>query len=227
MPVVHLEYALSEVEYWPLKAHVTSRELAARWHQLPPVDPAGFRAGHRRRSEHQPVVREQPAAAAARYPQGVLDTSTFILLGQLPNAHARPKDPLITGITLAELSAGPLHATTAHVRARRQAHLQEAEADFDPLPFDVEAYPSPSQRLTDNGNSHADGWAPAPANRRRSSILLHPTSQYGFFTLSGRWRAHTPRLHGWRYRMVPAVGEKRRSANPSATTHVNGCAPGL
>lgn len=42
-------------------------------------------------------------------------------------------------ITLAELSAGPLVASTDKERFARQAHLQQAEADFDPLPFDAAA----------------------------------------------------------------------------------------
>ena len=47
-----------------------------------------------------------------------------------------PAEPLITAVTLAELSVGPLVARDDRVRAARQAQLQEAEADFDPLPFD-------------------------------------------------------------------------------------------
>src|SRR5258708_3978865 len=47
-----------------------------------------------------------------------------------------PPEPLITAVTLAELSAGPLVARDERERAARQAHLQQAEADFDPLPFD-------------------------------------------------------------------------------------------
>lgn len=47
-----------------------------------------------------------------------------------------PPEPLITTVTLAELSAGPLVTRDERERAARQAHLQEAEADFDPLPFD-------------------------------------------------------------------------------------------
>lgn len=74
--------------------------------------------------------------AAAR---GVLDTSTVILLGRLADASALPDEPMITAVTLAELSAGPLVATDAQERAARQAHLQQAEADFDPLPFDADA----------------------------------------------------------------------------------------
>ncbi len=50
-----------------------------------------------------------------------------------------PEEPLITAVTLAELSVGPLVASTDEERAARQAHLQQAEADFDPLPFDAQA----------------------------------------------------------------------------------------
>ena len=42
-------------------------------------------------------------------------------------------------MTLAELSVGPLVARSSSERAARQAHLQQAEADFDPLPLDAEA----------------------------------------------------------------------------------------
>lgn len=52
------------------------------------------------------------------------------------DATQLPAEPLITTVTLAELSAGPLVARDERERAARQAHLQEAEADFDPLPFD-------------------------------------------------------------------------------------------
>ncbi len=68
--------------------------------------------------------------------QGVLDTSTVIALRQITDPSALPAEPLITTVTLAELSAGPLVAHDENERAARQAHLQEAEADFDPLPFD-------------------------------------------------------------------------------------------
>jgi predicted nucleic acid-binding protein len=42
-------------------------------------------------------------------------------------------------VTLAEVSVGPLLATTDEERATRQSHVQQAEADFEPLPFDVPA----------------------------------------------------------------------------------------
>src|SRR5262245_52107871 len=70
---------------------------------------------------------------------GVLDTSTLILLGRIDRAESLPDEPLITAVTLAELSVGPLVAATDEERAARQAHLQQAEADFDPLPFDAAA----------------------------------------------------------------------------------------
>lgn len=74
-----------------------------------------------------------------RHPRGVLDTSTVILLPQITDASALPEQPLITAVTLAELSVGPLVASSERERAARQAHLQQAEADFDPLPFDAAA----------------------------------------------------------------------------------------
>ena len=79
-------------------------------------------------------MNDQPRTA-----RGILDTSTVILLGRLSNANALPDEPLITTVTLAELSVGPLVARDEAQRAARQAHLQQAEADFDPLPFDAAA----------------------------------------------------------------------------------------
>jgi hypothetical protein len=46
--------------------------------------------------------------------------------------------PHISTITLAELSVGPLVATEDE-RAPRLARVQQADADFDPLPFDASA----------------------------------------------------------------------------------------
>lgn len=71
--------------------------------------------------------------------RGILDTSTLILLGRLEDTDTLPDEPQITAVTLAELSVGPLVATTDEERAARQAHLQQAEADFDPLSFDAAA----------------------------------------------------------------------------------------
>ena len=73
------------------------------------------------------------------HPRGILDTSAVILLPRLRDPSALPNEPLITAVTLAELSVGPLVARDDHERAARQAHLQQAEADFNPLPFDAAA----------------------------------------------------------------------------------------
>lgn len=73
------------------------------------------------------------------HPTGLLDTSTVILLPRLRDPDVLPDAPLISAITLAELSVGPLVASTEAERAARLAHLQQAEADFEPLPFDADA----------------------------------------------------------------------------------------
>ena len=76
---------------------------------------------------------------ATRHRAGLLDTNTVILLPRLADPDVLPEEPMITAITLAELSIGPLVAQTDEERANRQTHLQQAEADFDPLPFDAES----------------------------------------------------------------------------------------
>ncbi len=74
-----------------------------------------------------------------RHLRGVLDTSTVLLLPRITDAAALPAEPLITTVTLAELTVGPLVAADDAERAARQAHVQQAEADFEPLPFDAAA----------------------------------------------------------------------------------------
>lgn len=69
---------------------------------------------------------------------GLVDTNVLILLAHL-DAEALPDEPLISTVTLAELSVGPLLTDDPDERAVRQMHLQQAEADFDPLPFDADA----------------------------------------------------------------------------------------
>lgn len=75
---------------------------------------------------------------SARHRHGILDTSTLIDLSTIDPRHL-PEQPFITAITLAELSVGPLVAVEEQERSARQAHLQQAEADFSPLPFDAAA----------------------------------------------------------------------------------------
>lgn len=70
---------------------------------------------------------------------GLLDTSTVILLGQIKDPADLPGESLVSAVTLAELSAGPHVARTSTERAARQAHLQQAESDFEVLAFDAAA----------------------------------------------------------------------------------------
>jgi tRNA(fMet)-specific endonuclease VapC len=69
----------------------------------------------------------------------MLDTSTLILLGQLEDPASLPMDSVISAITLAELSVGPHVARTPRERVARQAHLQQAESDFEAIPFGPDA----------------------------------------------------------------------------------------
>jgi predicted nucleic acid-binding protein len=90
--------------------------------------------------------------------RGLLDTSTVILLGRIDDPGALPDELLISSVTLAELSVGPLVATDDSVRAARQAHLQQAEADFEPLPFDsasARAFGQVAAALRDAGRKPA------------------------------------------------------------------------
>ncbi|MFL6124311.1 type II toxin-antitoxin system VapC family toxin [Actinophytocola sp.] len=75
---------------------------------------------------------------ADRYESGVLDTCTYIDLGQLDPAYL-PEVPEITAITMAELQQGVAMAKNAITRAARTELLGAAIVDFDPLPFDGEA----------------------------------------------------------------------------------------
>lgn len=71
--------------------------------------------------------------------RGVIDTNTVILLEKIIDVSALPQEPMITSVTLAELSVGPLVASNPQEQAIRQLRLQQAESDFHPLPFDAAA----------------------------------------------------------------------------------------
>ena len=79
------------------------------------------------------------SAEATRPAFGLLDTSVVIGLPDVTDPDVLPARPLISTVTLAELSLGPLVARDDTARAARQATLQQAEASFDPLPFDAAA----------------------------------------------------------------------------------------
>lgn len=70
--------------------------------------------------------------------RGMLDTSTVILLGEVSDPATLPIESVISAVTLAELSVGPHVARTDDERSARQQHLQQAEADFEILPFDAD-----------------------------------------------------------------------------------------
>src|SRR5260370_11727230 len=96
--------------------------------------PRRHASGAGRGSGRQPVTR--PAAEPGKRPaRGILDPSTVLLMQRITAPSALPAEPLITTVTLAELSVGPLVAHDERERAARQAHLQQAEADFRPPPF--------------------------------------------------------------------------------------------
>jgi tRNA(fMet)-specific endonuclease VapC len=71
--------------------------------------------------------------------EGLLDTSTLLLLPRITDIAVLPEIPLISTITLAELSVGPLVTDDGVERARRMAQVQQAEADFEPIGFDAPA----------------------------------------------------------------------------------------
>jgi predicted nucleic acid-binding protein len=72
-------------------------------------------------------------------PEGLLDTSAVLALHRVRDPSLLPDVALISAVTLAELSVGALVATGDVERARRLAQVQQAEADFDPIPFDAPA----------------------------------------------------------------------------------------
>lgn len=62
----------------------------------------------------------------------------MILLGEIADPTTLPDESVISAITLAELSVGPHVAPSDDERSARQQHLQQAEADFEVLPFDAD-----------------------------------------------------------------------------------------
>jgi len=116
--------------------------------------------------------------------RGILDTNTMILLPQLddPNAPSiRASEPTIT---LAELSLGPLLASSNTERANRQAHLQQAEADFDALPFDQAAARSLVRSLPTyarQAERHPHG-PTTPSSQRPRSPTDFPSTQLTLMT---------------------------------------------
>lgn len=74
--------------------------------------------------------------SAERPRRGLFDTSAVILLPDLADSAGLPIYAVISAVTLAELSVGPLVARDEAEAAPRQATLQQAESDLEVLPFD-------------------------------------------------------------------------------------------
>ena len=70
---------------------------------------------------------------------GLLDTSVVIDWDDPSVQRVLPEEIAISAITLAELAAGPILASTVTEQSVRQARLQQTEATFEPIPFDAAA----------------------------------------------------------------------------------------
>ena len=81
-------------------------------------------------------MSQAPAPAEGPW---LLDTSVVVDLADPAVLAALPETTVISVVTLAELAAGPLVTDDDAERARRQRHLQEVEALYDPLPVDAPA----------------------------------------------------------------------------------------
>jgi tRNA(fMet)-specific endonuclease VapC len=106
--------------------------LYKRWATLPPMDPEALR-------REIDAIIDQSLWTCLSTVRGVLDTNTIIFDEQFVDGSVLPSEPLMTTVTLAELSVGPLTATNPREQAIREVRLQQVEADFHPLPFDAAA----------------------------------------------------------------------------------------
>src|SRR5487761_45640 len=111
---------------------------------------------------------------------GLLDTSVVIDWDDPDVSAALPDEAAICAITLAELAAGPHLASTSAEAARRQARLQQLEATFEPIPFDVAAARSYGQvvaAVVETGRSH---------RRHIADLLIAATAHANGLTLYTR-----------------------------------------
>lgn len=88
---------------------------------------------------------------------GLLDTSVVIDWDDPLVQRALPEEISISAITLAELAAGPILASTVTEQSNRQGRLQQTEATFEPIPFDAAAARSFGQvvaAIASTGRTH-------------------------------------------------------------------------
>ena len=84
---------------------------------------------------------------------GLLDTSVVIDWDDPLVQMALPEEIAVSAITLAELAAGPILASTVTEQSTRQARLQQTEATFEPIPFDAAAARSFGQIIAGVANT--------------------------------------------------------------------------
>jgi predicted nucleic acid-binding protein len=84
---------------------------------------------------------------------GLLDTSVVIDWDDPSVQNALPEEIAVSAITLAELAAGPILASTVTEQSIRQARLQQTEATFEPIPFDAAAARSFGQIIAGVANT--------------------------------------------------------------------------
>lgn len=70
--------------------------------------------------------------------RGLVDTNVLILI-ELLDPDELPVEMAISSLTMAELAAGPHYTDNPDERAQRIERLQNAEALFEPIPFDTRA----------------------------------------------------------------------------------------
>ena len=90
-------------------------------------------------------------------PTGLLDTSVVIDWDDPIVQRSLPDEIAVSTITLAELAAGPILASTVQEQSLRQARLQQTEATFEAIPFDAAAARSFGQivaAVTHTGRTH-------------------------------------------------------------------------
>ncbi len=88
---------------------------------------------------------------------GLLDTSVVIDWDDPSVQRVLPEEIAVSAITLAELAAGPILASTVTEQSTRQARLQQTEATFEPIPFDAAAARSFGQivaAVANTGRTH-------------------------------------------------------------------------
>jgi pimeloyl-ACP methyl ester carboxylesterase len=166
----------------------------------------------------------EPRAAGV----GLLDTRTVILLPRIIDPGVLSDEPTISTITLAELSVGPLVARTDAERAARQAHVQQAEADFDTIPFDAAAARTFGRVAADgflflDSDKFAGSFAP-DLSPNDAAFMADSQVPWGLDALNGAisepaWRAKPSwYLVATEDRMIPPPAQRAMSERIGATT---------